>query len=78
MASNAKVHVVFRGDSWAVSRDNAERANSVHATKNDALAAARRLAKHEQAELVIHNRDGKISDSDSYGNDPRGSRDRVR
>jgi len=31
---------------------------------------AREIAKNQKTELVIHNRDGKISDKDSYGNDP--------
>ena len=31
---------------------------------------ARDLAKKQEAELVVHNKDGKISQKDSYGNDP--------
>ncbi|MBK9334112.1 MAG: DUF2188 domain-containing protein [Ignavibacteria bacterium] len=31
-----------------------------------------------ESELVIHNRDGKISDKDSYGNDPFPERDKVK
>jgi len=77
MASKPKVHVVPRDEGWVVSKDDSQRASSVHPTKDAALAEARRLAKFEGAELVIHNQDGKISDSDSYGNDRRSSRDRV-
>ena len=32
-------------------------------------------AKENRAEVVIHGRDGKIRDSDSYGNDPCPPRD---
>ena len=42
-----------------------------------AIDRAREIARNEQAEVVIHGRDGKIRDSDSYGHDPfppRGSR----
>jgi hypothetical protein len=36
------------------------------------------LCKKERAELVIHGKDGKIQDSDSYGKDPFPPRDKVR
>lgn len=39
-------------------------------TKLPAVDYARDLAKKQEAELVIHNKDGKISQKDSYGNDP--------
>lgn len=45
-------------------------------TKKEAVAAGRELAKVAQVELVIHNKDGKISDKDSYGNDPRNIKDK--
>ena len=35
-----------------------------------AVDYARDLAKKQEAELVIHNKGGKISEKDSYGNDP--------
>lgn len=41
-------------------------------TKRMAIAAGRDLARASRAELKIHNMDGRISDSVSYGNDPRG------
>ena len=41
------------------------------AMKNSIVEAKRRRVEH-----VIHNRDGKISDKDSYGNDPFPPRDR--
>lgn len=42
-----------------------------------AVELGRRLARRERLELVIHARDGKIRDSDSYGNDPKRPRDKV-
>jgi hypothetical protein len=35
-----------------------------------------RQALRERVEVVIHGRNGKIRDSDSYGNDPFPPRDR--
>lgn len=43
---------------------------SHHRTKEEAEQAAKQEAKQAHTELKIHNRDGKISESISYGNDP--------
>lgn len=70
------VHVVPHDGGWAVKREGNDRASSVHPTKSDAVDSGRTAAKHDKVDLVIHNRDGRISDSDSYGNDPCPPRDR--
>lgn len=55
---------------WDVKRNGAERA-SVHTdTKQEAMNRGREISKNQKTEFVIHNRDGKISGSDSHGNDP--------
>lgn len=41
-----------------------------HDTKEQAEKAGREEAKKDKVEHVIHNRDGKISESNSYGSDP--------
>ena len=46
------------------------------ATQAKTIAKAIPVAKHNQSEVVIHGRDGKIRDSDSYGNDPNPPRDK--
>lgn len=69
------IHVVPHPKGWAVKREGAVRASSVHDRKADALAAGRAIARKDKVELVIHGRDGKIQDSDSYGNDPHPPRD---
>lgn len=63
-------HVVRRPEGWGVQREGGQRASSLHRTQADAIAAGRDLARRNQAELVIHGLNGKIRDSDSYGNDP--------
>jgi hypothetical protein len=72
MASNKKgVHVTPRSDGrWNVTRDNAQRASSVHDTQATATNAARDTARREHTELFVHGRDGQIRSRDSYGNDP--------
>lgn len=68
--SKRDVHVVPHQQGWAVKREGAQRASSVHATKHEALGAGRSLAQTNRTELVIHGKNGRIQDSDSYGNDP--------
>jgi hypothetical protein len=70
------VHVTPHPDGWAVKKDGAERASSVHKTQAEAAKAGREAAITEKSELRIHGRDGKIRDSDSFGNDPHPPKDR--
>jgi uncharacterized protein YdaT len=64
------IHVVRHPEGWAVKKEKAERASSVHETQRDAIEQAREQARREKVEVVIHGRDGRIRDSDSYGHDP--------
>ncbi len=64
-------HVVpAPGGGWNNVRGGASRASSHHDTKQDAVDAARKQSRAEHSELKIHNRDGRIAQSDSHGNDP--------
>lgn len=64
-------HVVpAPGGGWNNTRGGASRASSHHDTKQDAIDAARQQSRAEHSELKIHNRDGRIAQSDSHGNDP--------
>lgn len=63
-------HVVPNGSGWSVRRAGAERASSTHATQQDAIAAARQIARNQGTELYIHGRDGRIVERNSYGRDP--------
>ncbi|HEX4334110.1 MAG TPA: DUF2188 domain-containing protein [Usitatibacter sp.] len=78
MAGKKDVHVVPRDNGWAVKVEGSQRASSVHQTKQQAMDTGRDRARQDKVELVIHNKDGRISDSDSYGNDPFPPRDKVR
>lgn len=69
------VHVVPRDQGWAVKKEGNDRASSVHPTQREAINAGRDAAKSERSELVIHDRQGRIRDSDSYGNDPHPPKD---
>jgi uncharacterized protein YdaT len=64
-------HVVKKGPSWDVEAEGSKRASSKHTTKNEAINAARELAKKQPpSEVLIHNKTGQIKDRRSYGSDP--------
>jgi uncharacterized protein YdaT len=69
-------HVVPRGDGWAVRGEGNKRVTSTSETQREAIEQGREIAKKEGSELVIHGRNGKIRDKDSFGNDPFPPRDR--
>lgn len=62
-------HVVPRGTKWAVKGEGNSRATILTNTKQEAIDKAREISKNQGTELVIHNRDGKISQKDSHGSD---------
>lgn len=68
MASKKSVHTVPSGNGWA----NKQGGNEVsrHNTKANAEIAGRQKAKQSHTEHVIHNKNGQISEKNSYGNDP--------
>lgn len=64
--------VVPHADGWAVEKEGASRATSVHATKAEAVTAGRDLAKAAApGRLVLHRRDGSVQDTYRYGDDAR-------
>jgi uncharacterized protein YdaT len=70
------IHVVPHKDGWATKKEGAGRVGVVTDTQKQAIERARDQAKREQGEVVIHGRDNKIRDSDSYGRDPNPPKDK--
>lgn len=59
--------VVAREDGWAVEHEGAERAVSLHPTKDEAVERARALANESKpSQLVILRKDGTIQDTFTY------------
>lgn len=63
-------HAVRRDDGWAIRGEGNSRETSTHQTQREAIDAAREIAKNQGSELLIHGRDGRIRERDSFGNDP--------
>lgn len=55
---------------WNVRRGGTERASGHFEHKQDAIDAGRRMSQNQGTELRIHNKDGRIAQSDSHGRDP--------
>ncbi|MGZ0073305.1 DUF2188 domain-containing protein [Sphingobium limneticum] len=55
---------------WDVKRGGGERASGHFDTKQDATNYGRQVSHNQETELRIHNKDGRIGQSDSHGRDP--------
>ena len=69
------VHVVPRGKGWVIVKEGSSKRGSVHSTQREAIAKARDTARREHASVVVHGRDGRIRETDTYGRDPLPPRD---
>lgn len=64
-------HVVHNPNGgWDVKKSRAGRASGHYEHKTEAVDAGREISRNQGTELKIHNLDGRISQSDSHGNDP--------
>lgn len=70
-------HVVSRSDGkWSVRRTGEGRATRVFDTRSDAISFGRSAAKDEAGELIVHGRDGRIRETNTYGKDTQTPRDK--
>lgn len=64
-------HVVPNSDGgWDVKRGGGDRASGHFDTKQEAVDYGRQVSRNQETELRIHNKDGRIGQSDSHGHDP--------
>jgi hypothetical protein len=64
------VHTVPAEAGWKNVHEGSDRALSTHSTKAEAQRAGRDRARSEKVEHVVHTKDGRVSERNSYGNDP--------
>ncbi|GAB3990381.1 DUF2188 domain-containing protein [Spirosoma daeguense] len=69
-------HVTKHDAGWQVKGAGNQKATKVVDTQKQAIEIAREIAKNQHSEVVIHGENGRIRDSDSYGNDPMPPRDK--
>ncbi|MDR2527180.1 MAG: DUF2188 domain-containing protein [Rickettsiales bacterium] len=71
-----QMHVTYHKGPWKAQKSGAKRASAVCNTKAEAIQRAEQIARHQKLETKIHNKDGRISGGNSYGNDPCPPRDK--
>ncbi len=63
-------HVTPIGDKWQVKGAGNSRATAIYDTQKEAIAHAKQIATNQQSELLIHNKQGRIRERNTYGKDP--------
>ena len=73
------IHTVYNDDRkmWETKKEGQKKPLSSSRTKANAQAKSIMEARKAKSEHVIHNKDGKISDKDSYGRDPNPPKDKI-
>jgi hypothetical protein len=70
-ASRKTTHVVpSPSGGWNIKQGGGQRASKHFDLKQDAVDRGRDISRNIGSELIVHNRDGKISQCDSHGPDP--------
>jgi len=66
------IHTVYNSERkmWETKKEGQKKPLASSHTKEVAKKKSIKEAKKTEVEHVIHNKDGKISDKDSYGGDP--------
>lgn len=64
-------HVISNSDGgWNVKGAGNSKVTINVPTQKEAIKIATGIAKNQKSEVVIHNREGRIREKNSYGNDP--------
>lgn len=63
-------HVVRNGKQWCVRGAGNSKRTATFETQGEAIDRGRDIARNQGSELIIHGRNGRIRDRNSYGNDP--------
>jgi len=63
-------HVTQKSNGWAVTGAGNGKATVIVPTQREAIERAKPIASNQGGDVVIHGRDGKIRERNSYGNDP--------
>lgn len=64
------VHVTKRDNGCAVITEGSEKAVKITETQKEAIDLGKSIAKNNESELIIHDRENKFREKNSYGNDP--------
>ena len=71
MPKKGDVHVVPHNGRWRIEVEGTARPHSTHDTQAGARQVARDVAKRNKTELLVHGRNGRVRERNTYGRDPR-------
>lgn len=63
-------HVVPNGDTWGIKGEGNTKLTYKYDTQYEAIDKAREIAINQKSEMLIHGRNGRIRERNSYGKDP--------
>ncbi len=64
------IHVVKQDNGWAIKKSGSDRASKIVQTQAEAKKVAIQQAKREHSEVLIHGKNGKIRERNTYKKDP--------
>lgn len=72
MSSKKNIHTTYNqtAGNWRNVSEGASKPAKVYPTKAEAQAAGRQTAINNKTEHIIHDKNGKIAERNSYGHDP--------
>ena len=70
------LHVIPKSGGWVVTPSGESQLTQQFSRKEDAIQFGESVAKRKKKSLIIHGRDGKVQDIDTYGTEPLPPRDR--
>ena len=76
MTKGKDQHIVPAGPDWGIRGSNNTKLTAIFPNKTEALQVGKQIAINQKSELVIHGRDGRIQDKDSFGKDPNPPKDK--
>lgn len=64
-------HVVAHDNGWAVKAEGASDPTLIFKTQSEAWEKAKSVARKERSEALLHGRDGRIREQNTYSPGPR-------
>lgn len=64
------IHIIKKDKEWIIKKAGNKKASASFDTQKKAIDYGRRIAKKDTVEILIHGKNGKIRERDTYGNDP--------
>lgn len=71
MSKNSNQHVTpHKNGGWQVKGAGNSRATAKTSTQTEAYQIAKAIATNKHSEVVVHGKNGRIREKNSFGNDP--------